>query len=336
MQLKNYVPVVLGLLLVMASCQPDDGTFQPVPERDRAEQQVVDNDSLIGYFETHYYNASTFDGSTDFTMEDIVITELEDGETLPDGHTLLIDAVETHTTTFVDVDYTYYILRINQGSTVNEGPKFTDDVRVRYSGNLMDEEVFDSAVTPVDFDMINLIPAWSRVMPQFNPAESFSIIDGQVTYTDYGLGVMFVPSGLAYFSSPPLGVPVYSNLIFKFELLQTEENDHDADGIPTYLEDLNDNTNIADDDTDNDSLPNYVDVDDDGDGILTRNELSRTEYTINVGDDDPVFGTNEFELSRVDNGDNTITITTGTYIDTDGNGIDDHLDDGVEIDYSQE
>ena len=30
------------------------------------------------------------------------------------------------------------------------------------------------------------------------------------------------------------------NLVFKFELYQTEVNDHDMDNVPTYLEDLKD------------------------------------------------------------------------------------------------
>jgi len=285
MNLRKFSVLVFAVLLTVGACSPDDGNFTPAPERDRAEQQVIDNDSLLGYFQTHYYNSSTFDGSTDFTIEDVVITELpkdDDGNYLPlpdpDNNTLLSNAVETHTTSFLDVDYTYYILRLNQGSSVDDSPKFTDNIRVRYSGNLMDEDVFDSAVTPVDFDLVALIPAWNRVVTQFNPAESFEIIDGQVTYSNYGLGVMFVPSGLAYFGSPPFGVPVYSNLIFKFELLQTEENDHDNDGIPSYLEDFDGNggpigdMNVFNDDTDGDTNPNFTDSDDDGDGILTINE----------------------------------------------------------------
>ncbi|WP_353779547.1 hypothetical protein [Winogradskyella sp. 3972H.M.0a.05] len=291
MYLKKYVPVVLGLLLVVASCQPDDGNFQVAPERDRTEQQVVDNDSLLGYFETHYYNASTFDGSTDFTIDDIVITELpkdDDGNYLPlpdpDNNRLLIDELndvngilKAYNTVLLDIDYVYYVMKINQGG--GEGsPSFADDIRVRYSGNLQDASVFDSAVTPVDFDLVNLVPGWSRVLPDFNEAFDFSTVGGDVTYTDYGLGVMFLPSGLGYFSSSQLGVPVYSNLIFKFELLQTEENDHDGDGIPSYKEDFDgegitgSDMNVFNDDTDNDATPNFLDVDDDGDGVLTINE----------------------------------------------------------------
>ena len=82
---------------------------------------------------------------------------------------------------------------------------------------------------------------------------------------------MFVPSGLAYFSGNSTGA-IYDNLIFKIELLQMEEQDHDSDLVPSYLEDLNDNIDVTDDDTDEDGLPNFIDLDDDGDGVLTINE----------------------------------------------------------------
>src|SRR5690606_32052266 len=117
---------------------------------------------------------------------------------------------------------------------------------------------------------------------------------------NYGLGVMFIPSGLAYFGSPLIGVPAYSNLIFRFELYQMEVNDHDNDGIPSYLEDINENGNVYDDNTDGDNIPNFLDNDDDGDGVLTINELLPTTYVVdtNIGDVEPILAEGEFERSR--------------------------------------
>jgi len=100
---------------------------------------------------------------------------------------------------------------------------------------------------------------------------------------------MFLPSGLAYFSNATAGISAYEPIIFKFELIRVSENDHDADGIPSYLEDLykedgtlgsdgeftvnyEDLTDENDDDTDGDGAPNYFDADDDGDGVLTIDE----------------------------------------------------------------
>jgi hypothetical protein len=49
-------------------------------------------------------------------------------------------------------------------------------------------------------------------------------------------------------------VPVYSNLIFKFKVFQSEENDHDFDNVPSHLEDINGNTDLTDDNSDDDSV----------------------------------------------------------------------------------
>ncbi|MGS2727810.1 FKBP-type peptidyl-prolyl cis-trans isomerase [Psychroserpens sp. BH13MA-6] len=281
MNLKNRL-IIFGLLVITAlACKPDEPEFVPVPERDRTEQQLVDRDSLIGYLETHYYNSGDFsDSGTDYSMGDIIISELPqdaNGNYLelpnPDENTLLIDAVTTYTTTFQEVEYEYYILNINQGGS-DYSPNFTDLVEVIYSGNTMDEEVFDSAINPDNaFDLLSLIEGWRQVLPKFNTAASFQINpDGTVQYSDYGLGMMFLPSGLAYYASPPFGISVYSNLIFKFELYRAQPNDHDLDGIYSHLEDLNSNMNVNDDDTDEDDLPNFFDQDDDGDGVPTINE----------------------------------------------------------------
>ena len=342
MKFKHLLVAVLSILSIIVACSPDDPTVSLVPDRDRTEQQIADKDSLITYLETHYYNSQELNGIANINVTDIDITELVDGETLPDGHTLLIDVVETKVITYEEADYEYYILKINQGGG-DSSPKFTDKVRVTYEGRTVadDAEVFDSAVTPTDFNLVGgglvsggVIKGWQLVFPEFNVAEGF--VPGSTTvYNNYGVGVMFIPSGLAYFSSTLVGIPSYSNLIFKFSLLQTEVNDHDNDGIPSYLEDLNNDFEVLNDDTDENSISNYIDGDDDGDGVLTRNELERTEYVVdtNSGETEPVLQANEFELSRTTES-GVITIITGTIADSNSNDIADYLEENIAIDYS--
>ena len=70
----------------------------------------------------------------------------------------------------------------------------------------------------------------------------------------------------------------------------------DNDNVPALDEDLNNDGNLANDDTDGDGIPNFADNDDDGDLVLTS-----LEY---------VFGRD----------------TTDEYLDTDGDGIPNYLD----------
>jgi len=309
MQKKSYeiklgklsLLLLLVTLLVISCNKDDDGDeFITVPIRDRTEQQLADNDSILKYLNSHYYNSQQIEGIANPSVSDIIITKFAEGETVaPDGHTKLSDpgVVETKSVVFADTDYELYVLELNKGGG-SKSPEFSDNVLVKYEGFTLDDEVFDSAVNPVEFDLLSLIPAWNKVLPDFNIAESFvENADGTVSYINQGLGVMFVPSGLAYFSRPTNGIPAYSPIIFKFGLLQTSTNDHDNDGIPSYLEDLNGdkdfNVNFenledtTDDDTDGDGTPDYADNDDDGDGILTINE-----DTNNDGDPTNDIGSN--------------------------------------------
>ncbi|GAL68563.1 FKBP-type peptidyl-prolyl cis-trans isomerase FkpA precursor [Jejuia pallidilutea] len=153
---------------------------------------------------------------------------------------------------------------------------------------MLSGSVFDSAVTPVTSNLVGngidaggLIVGFRKVMPLFKVAENLvDNGDGTFDFVNHGTGVMFLPSGMAYYNNAPSGIPAYSPLIFKFEIYQSFDNDYDGDGVPSHKEDLNgdgeffvdlDNAD-ADDDTDGDGIPDYVDSDDDGDGVLTINE----------------------------------------------------------------
>ncbi|WP_158655113.1 FKBP-type peptidyl-prolyl cis-trans isomerase [Flavivirga eckloniae] len=286
MKLRKIAFITLCLVTCFLSCNKDDDgeTIEPVPVRDRAEQQVADKAVLLDYLATHYYNSSAFEAIEHPTIKDIVITKLPEGTTTaPDGNTLLKDAtnLETISINFADIEYEYYLLKLKQG-TGTESPEFADNVLIVHEGRYVSNTVFDSAINPITFDLTGEMPGWGKVFPLFNVSKDFiENTDGTVSFRGQGIGVMFLPSGLAYFASPPFGstIPQYSPLIYKFELLQTTQNDHDNDGIPSYLEDVDGDGNLFDENTDNDLeingfTPkfNFVDSDDDGDGILTINE----------------------------------------------------------------
>ena len=286
MSLRKIGFYLLSFVLVFSSCKKDDdaSSIVTIEIRDRGEQQEIDDALLVEYLETHFYNKSDFDGNLNPKISALTITEVTEGITISsDADSLLINVVETKLVEFAETDYKVYIFRINQGGGM-VSPTFADNVDVIYEGFTLEGEVFDSRVNleKDSFDLLNLIPGWRKVLPEFNTAESFvEESDGTVNYVNHGTGVMFLPSGLAYFSSATAGISAYEPIAFKFELMRVSENDHDSDGIPSYKEDLNgdgefslntDSVTSDGDDTDNDGIPNYADADDDGDGVLTINE----------------------------------------------------------------
>lgn len=343
MNLRKISLYIVFLIVGFVSCKKDDTpTIEPIVLRDRAEQNLADMDSLNKYLDTHYYNATDFASLPNPKISDIIIIKVLDGENVPSGYTKLKTAVgEPKKLVYKNIDYEYFVLELNKGG--GDSPTFADNIRANYEGFTIDGAVFDSQglVNPVQnlFDLTKVILGWTKVFPEFNTAESFvDNSDGTVSFTNTGMGMMFLPSGLAYFPdftnsiSPPLW---YSPLIFKFELLQMFQNDHDGDGIPSYLEDLNGNGELvtadflADDDTDGDGKPNYLDADDDNDGILTKNEITVTKITKpTVEEVKMVFlEYNRVLLNKIvkeQNGEFTGTIIT--FKDTDGVKPFDYLD----------
>lgn len=338
MSLRKISFFILIFVLVLSACEEDNGTFTQIPLLNRFDQQVIDDAAIVEYLENNYYNSSAFDmSSPDARIKDLVITALEEGESVPNGSTILIDAVETILLNFADTDYKYYVLKLKQGSGVN-APTFADDIRANYVGSRLDNTIFDDRInSPTFFNLTGTITGWGKVFPRFNVAENFSSEDdGVVNFSRPGIGVMFIPSGIAYFDPNfrNSGVPFRLPLIFKFELLQAFESDTDQDGIPSYLEDLDENEtfSIFDsvDNTDGDARPNVDDNDDDNDGELTRDEITITTETRTTAEEVRMIPLedNQVLLNEIKkNEDDTMFIgTIITFTDEDGDSIPDYLD----------
>jgi len=181
------------------------------------------------------------------------------------------------------VTYDLYYLNVEQGGG-KESPNFPDIITLTYEGIYINKEIstipytklFDGSVVPVSFDLTAVVNGFQDVMTEFNIAEDIIInSDGTLEAVNPGIGAMFIPSGLGYYVNPPAGseVPIYAQLIFTFSLYDVTEGDQDNDGVPSIIEDLNNNQLEEDDDTDEDGLPNYFDADDDNDGRPTSDEI---------------------------------------------------------------
>ncbi|MBT8395137.1 MAG: hypothetical protein HKO81_02910 [Flavobacteriaceae bacterium] len=269
MKFRNYILIFTVLLLGFYSCGSDDDEIVTIPPRDRAEQYLIDIDSIEEYLSTHFYNYEEFQldpNSSSFEIEFDTIAGLNIDKTP------LIDQVEYKMLTDVeDVEYKLYYLKVREG--LGETSTFGDSTYVRYIGSLIDSEVFDSSPVPVWFELPNVVQGFREGIIEFNGATGFSSNgDGTFSYDNFGIGAIFIPSGLGYFNSPISGTNAYDPLIFRFHVLGVNEADRDGDGVINIHEDLDGDRNLFSDDTDGDLIPNYADPDDDGDNILTINE----------------------------------------------------------------
>lgn len=261
---------LICLIVSLASCKKDDGA-NIAPPRDHGVQYMADKDSLETYLKTHYI-ASV---DEDFNIDIQEIPEGGEQESIwdQDVYPLQHKIVNSH-----DVEFTVYYLMLNEG--VGDRPTRGDDVVVAYRGTILDGTQFDYNPFPqAPTALLGLVEGWQEIIPLF---KSGVYVDepgspDPAEFTDFGAGVMFLPSGLAYFNNTPSSlVKPYSCMVFSFKLFDVEYTDLDEDGILNKDETI-EGVDIADYDTDGDELPNFLDSDDDGDGYTTKREIKNPD-----------------------------------------------------------
>ncbi|WP_036153262.1 FKBP-type peptidyl-prolyl cis-trans isomerase [Maribacter forsetii] len=319
MKLRNAYLLIAGLI-ILGSCRNDDDAIgEVVPPRLLSEVTIEDDAEIIEFLKTHFYNDDEFETPPegfDFKIKfDTIAGDNSSRQSLFDSPNLITQTITVDSENLGRpdddevVDQTLYTLVVRQG--VAEGkPTIGDFCILRYEGLLLDGTLFDASVNqPIRFNLSSVVQGFGNGMKNFQtgngPIENG---DGTVSYEGYGIGAIFMPAALAYFdSSPNTVVPTYSPLIFKVDAFTYEpDSDFDGDGIPSILEDINGNGNLTDDNTDEDLegftvfLANFNDTDDDGDGILTIDEIELDADGNFVG-----------------------------FLDTDGDGTPDHLDNDL-------
>jgi len=266
------ITVLLSVFIGLFSCRKDDSTSE-IPVKPLSEQAPIDDDSLVSFLSTHYYNEEAFTnaGSIPNFNYDIRFTDVAstdgldiDGDDVGDinigtpyTRTKLIDLVETKIITVSGVDHKLYLLKVRDDDALPT-PKFCDSTFLAYKGMDLQLNQFDGQVNPIWLDLSKTVKGFSESVSELNAATSFTDNgDGTFTYNNFGIGAVFMPSGLGYYATPPLGISFYSPLIFTYKVMGFNTTDHDKDHVPTYLEDLNGDHNLSNDNTDGDNSPNF-------------------------------------------------------------------------------
>ena len=136
---------------------------------------------------------------------------------------------------------------------------------------------------------------------------------------------------------------IYANVNGEVKAVKLEvvncANDYDMDSVATADEDVNSDTNLANDDTDGDGIANFIDNDDDGDMILTSVEYVFPRSANNAlayldTDNDGILN----YLDNDDDGDGVLTINEDynhnnnpADDDTNANSIPDYLEQAVAL-----
>ena len=299
---------VVVFCIVLAACSKNS-TADPVPIRDYATQYAADKDTIDKYLSTHYMTVdpTTFDvtftkilpGGTQQSIKDQTQYPLKDTVVIQDG-----------------INYHIPFIKFREGDIINgKRPTQVDSIHVAYKGVTMtdhpntpinpNEIDFDIAVNPVWFKLQDVISGWTHSLTNFHTG---TYTTNPTTFINYGAGIMFLPSGLAYYNNATTNISSYSPIIFTFKLCEVHYRDQDGDGILSKDErkldpnispllrwkenpagniyKFDNDGNLVIDvpflDSDSDGIPDMYDTDDDGDHVLTRVETVKNPTDITL------------------------------------------------------
>lgn len=256
----------------MVGCPSDDTTTAGVEARPYSEVYNEDITEIEDFMDTHFM---TVDG--DYNVSFTKITGGTPGTPISSHPDLDFKTISKG-----GVDHKLYFIKLREG--VGTNPTKLDSVFTSYKGHKTDLSIFDEASTPVWLQLEQVIQGWQEIFPEFKTGTSVTDpLTGLTTYSDFGAGVMFVPSGLAYFSQGAGTIGIYTPIIFNFKLMKLKYKDHDGDKILSKDEYLG--TGLVTGtpiDNDGDGKPDYGDFDDDNDGLLTKDEIKKPVITPGV------------------------------------------------------
>jgi FKBP-type peptidyl-prolyl cis-trans isomerase FkpA len=314
---KYYFILLLAGISLVSCNKNDDDDAVVVPLRDYAVQYKADNDSIEKYLKTNYITVTNAPGTLE--DQDVVIKKIVAGDgnvSIWDQGTYKLTSRDVYSN---DITYKVYYLILREGT--GSAPTNTDKIVTAYSGNLLNNTVFDTShgygatfnLFPYSGEGNTVIEGWSEIFPKFKTGTSSTNSgSGVITYSDFGAGVMFLPSGLAYYGAGSgSAIPAYNCVVFSFKLFDLQRMDNEysistttggrvliGDGVPDYLEDINGDGYLYDfrdtvkyphppadlvDDTDKDGIADFVDFDDDGDGFTTRFEITKPSDQVGMG-----------------------------------------------------
>ena len=277
--------LLISTILFITSCSNDDNNVNTIIDLEPVlDQYILENDSIVTYMKTHFYNYEDFQNLASNSSVDLVIDSIAGDNS---NKVSIFDQITTFTVDIVDendeiVPHNMYYIINREGNGQN--PSVADSVFVSYKGfRPYSDDVFDSKPFPVWLDNVFNIRGFKEFTSFLKRGDVIINNDGTYDFENFGIGFVIMPSKLGYYDNSTSKIPAYSPLIFQVNLHTLNVTDHDLDTINSIEEDLNGDNDLFNDDTDEDGIPNFQDIDDDNDGILTKDEYDQNGD--NVPDD---------------------------------------------------
>src|SRR5690606_23275250 len=245
----KFVGLAAVALLALLACNNDDDSNNGPTLRDLTEVTAENEADLQAYLKTHFYNYEEFENPpADFDYKIVFDTIAGDNA----GKTPLRERPKLRDTliNIDDVPQKMYMLIARRG-TSGEHALLGDQVVVKYEASYTNGIIQDGSNVEVSFNTLGgLTEGFAWFCTKLNVGTGYDDEnqpdDGTIHWNnDYGIGAVFVPSGLAYYRNGN-----YNPYIFKVDMLAFSQVDQDRiydynlrqevpspDGIPSSLED---------------------------------------------------------------------------------------------------
>ncbi len=262
----------MSFIVLTTACKSDDDSNKPEPPRDYTQQYTTEKVQIEEYLKSHYI-ASV---SADYEVSIQPLPADGSKQSIWDQQQYPLQSKQVKSINASNTpEYTVYYITLNPGT--GDAPTRYDNILAAYKGTLFNGYQFDYLPFPQTLASLggtdnSYIEGWQEIIPLFK-AGVYVDNNGPdpARYEGYGAGIMFLPSALGYYNTSVVGIPAYSPLVFSFKLYAIQYVDNDGDGILTKDETVP-GVLIKDYDTDGDGIPNYLDADDDNDGYTTLQE----------------------------------------------------------------
>lgn len=263
---KNIL--LLGIFsTLLFSCKKNE--TQTVQIREYSEVAAANDNELQTYLKTHFYTLNAPDTHNRKSISLDTISGINAGKTplWEQVQTKVLKKLDAHGN-YISHKMYYIILEQGQG----EQATIADRSYVVYKGRLPNGTVFEESSNTSENSWFDLLGGSLSTGTILGFREAVAMLkssntsasenpDGTLSLpNNYGFGVFFIPSGVAYFNSAIKGKS-YTPLIFEIGLLKTQNADHDNDKIPSIKEIIhNQDGTITYPDCNGNGTPDYLDA----------------------------------------------------------------------------
>ncbi|MDX1328366.1 MAG: peptidylprolyl isomerase [Arenibacter sp.] len=237
------------IFVAVWSCKKDDSpSIEVVPPRLLSEVAVENDATIKEFLDNHFYNYEEFaNPGPDFDYRIVIDTIAGDNaDKTPLSEQVLTEVIKVSSSDLglnteveeEDIEHTLYYLIAREG--VGNQATAKDSVYLRYKGSRLDGTVFDSRLgSPTWFDLPGSlskqaapsITGFRHGMAKFKAGgEIIDNGDGTFKVEGSGIGLIIMPSGLAYFQSAAVG-QAYAPLVFEVDLLVANTKKDEEDNI---------------------------------------------------------------------------------------------------------